>query len=231
MKLEENEAVLCTVKRIDGTTVFLEIEGNGLGTMIFSEVSAGRIRNIRDFIVINKKIVCKVLRIRGENIELSLRRVTGKEREEVLDDHKKEKNLQSMLKPVLKDKSMEVFDKIKAEYYIPDFLEEAKEKPKILEKFMSKAEAQQMEKIFTEKKEKEKEVKKMITLVSLSDSGIKDIKSILGTKDAEIRYLGSSKFAISVKAKDFKLANQRLEQVLKGIEEKAKALKAKIQIR
>lgn len=231
MKLEENEAVLCTVKRIDGTTVFLEIEGNGLGTMIFSEVSAGRIRNIRDFIVINKKIVCKVLRIRGENIELSLRRVTGKEREEVLEDHKKEKNLQSMLKPVLKGRSMEIFDKIKAEYHILDFLEDAKKKPKILEKFMSKAEAQQMEKIFTEKKEKEKEVKKMITLVSLSDSGIRDIKFILETKDAKIRYLGSSKFAISVKAKDFKLANQQLEQVLKTIEEKAKVLKAKMQIK
>ena len=78
--------MLCTVKRVEGTTAFLEIENfpGVQATMIFSEVSPGRIRNIRDFVVPKKKIVCKVLRIsdRG-NIELSLRRVTQKEKKEV----------------------------------------------------------------------------------------------------------------------------------------------------
>ncbi len=95
MIFKEDEIVLCTVKRIEGTSVFLTIEGGGEGSMTFSEVSPGRIRNIREFIVPNKKIVCKVLRIKGTQIELSLRRVTAKEREEVLEWYTKEKTLRA----------------------------------------------------------------------------------------------------------------------------------------
>ena len=45
-ELKEDGIFLCTVKRIEGTTVFLDIEANGAavqGAMIFAEVSAGRI--------------------------------------------------------------------------------------------------------------------------------------------------------------------------------------------
>lgn len=233
VNLEENDVVLCTVKRIEGTSVFLDIEGipGTQGTMIFSEVSAGRIRNIRDFIVINKKIVCKVLRIRGNNIELSLRRVTGKEREDVQEQYKKERQFQSMLKPVLKEKTQEVFDKIRASYDVADFLEEARENPKMMEDFMSKTEAQQMEKILVEKKEKEKEVQKTIIIKSLAEDGLKKIKSILSTKDAEIRYKGASQFTIKVKAPDFKAANQNLDKILENIRQKAKTLQVKIDIK
>ena len=59
MALQEDDIVLCTVKRIEKTIVFLDVQENSHtieGTMIFSEVSAGRIRNIRDYIVPNKKL-------------------------------------------------------------------------------------------------------------------------------------------------------------------------------
>ena len=83
MELREDDVVMCTVKEIEGTTVFLEIEGNGTGTMVMSEVAAGRIRNLREYVFPKKKVVCKVFKIaNGGHIELSLRRVTGKEREE-----------------------------------------------------------------------------------------------------------------------------------------------------
>ena len=93
IELKEDDIILCIVKRIEGTTVFLDIEDNGnliQGTMIFSEVSPGRIRNIREYVVPNKKVVCKILRIRDGHPELSLRRVTAKEREFILEIYKKE---------------------------------------------------------------------------------------------------------------------------------------------
>ena len=62
-KLQEGDIVLCTVEKIAGTTIFLKIEDDGEGTMIVSEVSAGRIRNLRDYIVPNKKVVGKILSI------------------------------------------------------------------------------------------------------------------------------------------------------------------------
>ena len=68
MDLKENDLVMCSVKSIEGTTVFVEIEGNGQGNIAMSEVAAGRIRNLREHISINKKIVCKVLKmLNGKN--------------------------------------------------------------------------------------------------------------------------------------------------------------------
>ena len=86
--MEVGDLVLCTVDRVVGTVVFVKIEGQGKeveGSITFSEVAPGRIRNIRDYVVPKKKIVCKILRMLNGNIDLSLRRVTQKERKEVLE--------------------------------------------------------------------------------------------------------------------------------------------------
>ena len=78
MELEEGDVVLCTVERIVGTIVFVRIKGDGEGSITMSEIAPGRIRNLRDYVVPKKKIVCKVLRISpNRNTDLSLRRVTS----------------------------------------------------------------------------------------------------------------------------------------------------------
>ena len=61
MELEVGDVVLCTVDRIAGTVVFVKIEGNGEGSVIISEIAPGRIRNLRDYVVPKKRIVCKIL--------------------------------------------------------------------------------------------------------------------------------------------------------------------------
>jgi len=147
MEIAEGSLVLCTVKKIEKTTIFLEIEGNGEGSMHLSEVAAGRIRNLRDYVFPNKKIVCKVLAIEPGNIQLSLRRVTAKERESVLEHSKKEKRFISMLKVVLPNPE-ELIRKIRENHDLVDFLEEAHDSPAILEKFFTKNESEKLIKIF-----------------------------------------------------------------------------------
>ena len=80
MELEVGDLVMCTVDRIVGTVVFVKIDGYGEGGIIMSEIAPGRIRNLRDYVVPKKRIACKVLRISGNRIDLSLRRVTPKEK-------------------------------------------------------------------------------------------------------------------------------------------------------
>ena len=78
MAFEEGDVVFCTVDRIVGTNVFVKISEKDKeveGCIVMSEIAPGRIRNIRDYVVPKKKIVCKVLRISGDRIDLSLRRV------------------------------------------------------------------------------------------------------------------------------------------------------------
>lgn len=101
INLEEGMLVLCTVKKIIGTTVFVNIEEyNKEGTIITSEIAPGRIRNLRDYVVPNKKIVCKIIRIAGESMDLSLRRVSVKEKKEVLEDFEREKKAITILKMI-----------------------------------------------------------------------------------------------------------------------------------
>jgi len=233
MNLEEDDVVLCTVNKIQGTTVFLDIDDYPgiLGTMIFAEVSAGRIRNIREFVVPGKKIVCKVLRIKENNIELSLRRVTGKEREGILERYKKEKQFQSVLKTVLKEDFQNVYEKIKEDYNLIDFIEEVRENQKVSAKYMSKEQSEQLSKILSERKEKEKEVTRILILKTLDSQGINKIKEVLNIKDAEIKYKGSSQFLIKTKAKDFKIANQQMENILEEIKKKSKERNIKLEIK
>ena len=229
MKLKEGDLVLCTVKKIDKTTIFLDIENNGEGSMVLSEVAAGRIRNLRDYVTINKKIVCKVLKVENNHTELSLRRVTGKEKEDILDKYKKEKSLVKMLETIIKN-SGEIINKIREEHNLVSLFEDIASSSSILKKFFSKEELEKLTKIITEKTDKEKTVKKLFKLSSISSNGLTEIKDILNLEDVEINYLGSSKFSITAKAKNFKEANKKLSSALEQIQHKAKQKNAQFEI-
>ncbi len=224
-KLKEDDLALCTVKSVEGTTVFVDVQGGEKGSIVFSEIAAGRIRNIREYVSPNKKIVCKVLRVYPDHLELSFRRVTGKERESVLEENKKEKTFSGMLKTISSD-YQKIIDNIKSFYLISEFIEEIKTDSKLIEKYFSKKEAELLSKILSEKKEKEKVVKKVFILKSFTSSGLSDIKEILNIKDAKISYLGSSQFSISKSGKNLKDAEREIQSLLEQIGKKAKEKKA-----
>jgi len=230
MQLKEEDLVMCTVKSIEGTTIFLEIEGNGQAQMTLSEVAAGRIRNLREYVVPNKKIVCKVLKILNGTPQLSLRRVTGKEKEEIRERYKKERTFQAILKTTVKN-SEEVINKIKEKYEIWKFYDEAQKNPEILSSFVEKTDLQKITKALFEKKEKEKEIKKIFVIKSFSENGLNEIKEILDIKNSEIHYLGSSNFSITTRAQDFKDAKSRIDEILQEIEKKAKEKKLEFEIK
>ena len=231
-EIKEDEVTLCTVTRIESSAVFVNIEEyNQEGTITLSEISPGRIRNIREFVSVGKKIVCKVLRKKDNHIELSLRRVSAKERDTILDKYKKERILTSILKTILGDKTPEIIEQIKKETDASEVYDKLRETPEIIKKFMTVAQFEQLKKQLSEKKEKEKEVNKTITIKSNSESGIKDIREILITKDADISYLGSSQFLIRVKGKEYKQANTHLEKLITSMKEKSKAHKVQFEIK
>ncbi|MBX4196442.1 hypothetical protein KW805_02555 [Candidatus Pacearchaeota archaeon] len=224
MNLKEDDVVMCTVRAIEGTTIFVDIEGSGRGMLMMSEVAAGRIRNLREYVSPNKKIVCKILKISPNQVELSLRRVTGKEREEVINKFKKEQTFAGMLKPVVKEPA-KIIEKIKEKYELAEFVDQARENPKILIEFMKKEEAEKLSKILLEKREKEKEARKIITIKTDGESGVNDIQYTLSVPEVEIKYLGSSQFLITTTAKDFKEANTKINTAIEEMEKRAKERK------
>ena len=112
-EFEVGDVILCTVDKITGTIVFVKIDGtDSEGSIITSEIAPGRIRNLRDYVVPKKKIICKIIRISDGRINLSLRRVTPKEQKEVREHFKQEKSSESILRSVLGDKAEQVIKEI-----------------------------------------------------------------------------------------------------------------------
>jgi len=223
MELEEGDLVLCTVDRIVGTTVFVKIDENGEGTINFSEIAPGRIRNIRDYVVPKKKIVCKVLKITSDSPILSFRRVTQKETKEVLEKNNQEKTSKNILKSILGEKSEEVIQEILKETKLSDFLEEAKKDSKKLEKLLGK-EANKVLEILKKQKKKKVVLKKDVKLISNDSNGLEKIKLILEKipSDIEVKYISAGKYSLQTESEDLKKADNKLMETIKKIEEKSK---------
>ena len=229
MEVEERQLVLCTVEKIIGTVVFVRIEGNGEGTIVTSEISPGRIRNLRDYVVPGKKIVCKVLKKAGNQIHLSLRRVKLSEKKAVLDRVKKTKNISALIKSVLNEKAESIIDLISKKHDVVEFIEESKSNPQILEEFIPKNQAEKIIEILKSKKEREVELKKAFNLSSKEGNGMIILKEIIKKSQeslkeikAEVSYIAAGKYLLRIKEKDVKKAKQALQEFLLNIETFAK---------
>ncbi len=231
-ELEVGDIVMCTVDRIVGTVVFVKIDGNGEGGIILSEVSPGRIRNLRDYIVPKKKIVCKVLRISGDRIDLSLRRVTQKEQKEVKEQYKQEKSYINILKSVLKEKAVEAIEEISKQEKVYEFLQEAKKNPEKLGNLVGKIDSKKILEILNSQKQKKANIKKEIFLTTTKSNGLELIKKILvPIKEAEIRYISAGKYSIKKEGSDLKTIDSELRKMISAIEKKSKECGADFNIK
>jgi len=223
-KLDEGKIVLCTVDRIVGTIVFVKIDDYGLeGTITFSEISPGRIRNIRDFVFPGRKIVCKILRIKDTGIDLSLRRVKLKEKNELNEQYKREKNYTEMFKSILGKNAESALKKIsEKEESIVIFLEKIKKDKTLLTEYLSKEDAEKIIKVLEEKKIKEVSLLRKFSVTNKGQSGITVVKSLIaeatrGT-NADVSYIAAGKYLIKMKSTDAKKADNLLDNVLNNIE-------------
>ena len=224
--LEVGDFVLCTVDRIVGTVVFVKIDNEGEGSIIMSEIAPGRIRNIRDYVVPKKRIVCKILRISSNgNIDLSLRRVTPKDKKEVMEQNQQEKSYTSILKSVLGDKAEEIIKKISEKDKIFSFLEEAKIKSQELEKLVGKKDSEKILDILNIQKKKKKIVKKEISLTTIKPNGIILIKKILENfKGINVKYISAGRYSLETESEDIKTADKKLREMIELAEKDSKKL-------
>ena len=99
---ELGDLVVATVTRVEdyGAYVKLDEYANIEGLVHISEISTTWVRNIRDHARQGQKLVLKVLRVNTQRnqIDLSLRRVTGREKSEKMLEWKKERKAEAILK-------------------------------------------------------------------------------------------------------------------------------------
>ncbi|MEK6955186.1 MAG: S1 RNA-binding domain-containing protein, partial [Nanoarchaeota archaeon] len=108
-KPEIDEIVICTVKKVLYHSVFVNIDEyeTAEGMIHISEIAPGRIRNIRDYVVEEKRVVCKVLNITEKgDLDLSLRRVSTTQMVNKINDFKKEEKAEKLLEQIGKEQSL-----------------------------------------------------------------------------------------------------------------------------
>ena len=165
-------------------------------------------------------------------MDLSLRRVTQKEKKEVLEQDKQEKSYISILKSIFSEKTEEIIREISKTDNLFDFLQNAKENPKKLEKIAGKEKTQKILDIIKIQKQKKAIIKKEIFLTTTKPNGLSLIKEILGNLNGvEVKYISAGKYSLKTEANEPKTADNRLKESLKEIEEKAKKSDIKFSIK
>jgi translation initiation factor 2 subunit 1 len=233
---EEGDLVIATVKRIEsyGAYVTLDEYDNQEGLLHISEIASTWVRNIRDHVREGQKLVLKVLRVDPEkgHIDLSLRRVTGREKTEKLLQWKMDKKAESIMKTAVEklkkneEEANAIKEAILKKYEsLYDAFEEAVEEEE--EVFTKLGISLEWAKALTEaaklkiKIEKAK-VSATLELTCLKPDGIEAIKqSLLNAEKIRKRgasitayALGAPKYRIEVSANDYGEAEALLKKAV-----------------
>lgn len=221
--MKEGDLVLCTVEQVNNNITHVRLPNGDEGTIVSSEIAPGRIKHLRHYVFPNKKIVCKILQILGENIHLSLRRVSSKEKKEIMQEFKQEQAISVALNQLLTSPK-EIIKKIRSNFEsLTDFTNKAKNNPRILEEYIPKKNQEAIKKII-EKKRRERELKQKINLKCLQENGIKKIKKIFEFNDSSlsITYISAGNFNLKLAVEDFKQGKKRMNGIIETIEKRAK---------
>ncbi len=240
---EVNEIVKCTVKRIYGNSVFVNLdEYNKEGILIVNEIAPGRIRNIRDYVVENKVIICKVIRVNEKkgHIDVSLRRVPLNIRKEKIEEIKGEEFAEKIYNEVasklgitkdelFKKTYEDIFEKYNTVFSCLKSIVEGEESINIFTKLNDKEKKAFLEVIKEMIKPKEIVLKKNFKLYSFDKYGLDKIKSILtdaiknvGYKNVSIVYLSAGKYQVKIIHTDNKEASKILDKFFDFLEKNSK---------
>jgi translation initiation factor 2 subunit 1 len=236
---EVGDLVIATVEEVTDFGAYVKLdEFDKKGLLHISEISSSWIRNIRDFIREGQKVVLKVLRVDAEkgHIDLSLRRVTKRERIEKIMVWKTDRKAETLLRSVAEKSGLsieEVYEKAGApmekEYGLYEGFEKVvKDGASALTKIgVPEDLASVIVEIAKERMHVPMvKVKGVVELRTTNPEGVKIIKeAFLNAKKAEksregkVRFyvIAAPKYCIEVMAENYKSAEAVLQRVSENV--------------
>jgi translation initiation factor 2 subunit 1 len=236
---EFGELAIATIESVMAYGAYAKLdEYNKRGFIHISEISSSRIRHVRDFVRENQKMVLKVIRVDVEkgHIDLSLRRVTKRERIEKTKSYKKNRKAEALLHSVAEKTGLhthEVYQKagaiIEEKYGLYEGFEKVvKEGVEVLTKLdipedLAKVIAQVAEERIKIKMVK---VKGVLEVRCVKPNGVKCIqdafinaKKSQEAKDAKIEFcvIATPRYSVEVTADNWKRAEELLEKVSESV--------------
>jgi len=237
---EVGDLVVATVTKVEdyGAYVKLDEYAGTEGLVHISEISTTWVRNIRNHAREGQKLVLKVLRVNTQRnqIDLSLRRVTGREKSEKMLEWKKERKAEAILKSAAEkmkrpEEDAEVIRNTILEKFggLYDPLEEAMDEgPEALVKAgLSQDWAQAIAEVSKSKIRLEKsKVRGTISVSYHKPGGLEIIRQTLTSakkirrprgSEVKIYTIGAPKYRIEVEAGSFEAAEKTLNLVVEDI--------------
>ena len=228
---EEDELVICTVTTVHFHSVFVKLdEYEKSGLIHISEISPGRIRNIRDYVTEGKKIVCKVLNIDQDkgHIDLSLRRVNESQKRNKVNEVKKEQAAEKMVEFSAKKLNLDpqelfkqIFEKTQENYpSVYSFFEAiVKGSASLKDIGLTKEADETLTTLIKDRIIPQKiKISGKLKLVSYDSNGLDIIKkSLIDANNVDkdkirIRYEGTGSYNITVESDNYKDAEGVLEK-------------------
>ena len=235
---EAGDLVIATIETVTDYGAYAKLdEYDKRGLLHVSEISSSWIRSIRDFVREGQKVVLKVLRVDLEkgHIDLSLRRVTKRERIEKVLSWKKERKADALLRGIAEKVALtseEVYEKtgkiLDAKYGLYEgFEKSATEGPEALteigvpENFAIAFAQVAKERI----RVKMVKVKGVLEIRCMKPNGVKIIKEVFDkakaeeTKDTEVKLhvIAAPKYSIETLAENYKRAEDVLQKVAQSV--------------
>jgi translation initiation factor 2 subunit 1 len=236
---EYGELVIATIEKVTEYGAYANLEEyNRQGLLHISEISTRRVRKIRDYVKEKQKMVLKVIRVNVEKgqINLSLRRVTKRERIEKNKSWKRNRKAEALLNEVAEKVGLpvhEVYQKagvvLEENYGLYEGLEKVvKEGLEVLTKLdipedLAKVIAQVVEERIKIKMVK---VRGVLEVRCMKPNGVKCIKNtFIGAgkshkaKDAKIEFyvIAAPRYCVEVSADNWKRAEELFEKVCERV--------------
>jgi translation initiation factor 2 subunit 1 len=235
---ESGDLVIATIESVTDYGGYAKLdEFDKRGLLHVSEISSSWIRNIRDLIRENQKVVLKVLRVDQEkdHIDLSLRRVTKREKIEKTLSWKKQRKAQALLREVAGKVSLTSEELYRQAGAIvveklglyEGFEKSVKEGPEALTKI---GVPENIAKVFAEVAEerihvKMVKVKGTLEIRCMKTNGAKVIKEAFQAakaekiRAAEVRFhvIAAPKYSIEARAENYKRAEEVFQKTAQSI--------------
>lgn len=230
---EAGEYIIGTIKKIVPYGAFVGLDEYPAqdAFLHISEVSSGWIRNIREHIKENQKVVVLVTRVDADKqqIDVSLKKVSDADRKRKLESRQMEKRADKLLEraALRLNKTLPMAQREIAPLLVKEFGDlysafEALSKQEVpADKIPAPWLTALLEVAKAEIKEKIVKVRATMKLECYSENGVSKLRTLLssivanskGKVVVEVHYLGAPQYFVDVTAPDFKIADKTLSKV------------------
>jgi len=237
---DEGELVVGTVAKVQSFGAFVQLDEypEKEGFIHISEIATGWIKRIRNYVREQQKIVCKVLHVdqAKKHIDLSLKRVNEHQRRDKIQEWKNSSKAQKLFEMVAKnlgkpveqcytefgDKLIQTYGSLYAAFEESSYDATTLKKDGFAGDWLVQFEKIARDNIaipFVE-------IKGMIILTSWLPDAIDHIREALSQAEKsefedvsiEIHYIGAPRYMITVKAPDYKVAEDQMKKAVDKVE-------------